>query len=149
MTNKKKKEQIIYSLSEIISEIEKRTKEYLEEFDMNAAFCFSDDEESRKNHLLSYNKFSTDLNVHIEKAEQKIALISALICTTDNECDKDLTEDLVGHFNRYVQFSVSVSNFVESSKKAFQSRESSFRPTAAVSHARDLLAAIQNYKKNI
>ena len=149
MMNNKSKEQIISSIHNILSEFEESTKQYLNGFDIDSAFSFSDDEEIRKKHLRAYNKFSATLKKNIEKCELETAHLSALIFKADNARDKELAESLVKHFDRYIQFSLSVSGFIKSAEKILLNKESRFRPSSIASLTRELLAAIQNYKENI
>ena len=145
MTNK---EQILSSLGNIIESFEEITKEYLESFDMNAAFSFSDNEELRKKHLRTYNRFCINLKTHIEKCEKEVALLAELICHADNECDKELTEELVKHFDRYTVFSLAVSRFIKNCDAAFLDKESKFSSLLISNYTRELLTAIRAYKEN-
>ena len=149
MTNQKNKEQILFSLRNITEEFEKNTKKYLQSFDMNSEFTFSDNEELRKKHLRTYNKFSLILKSHIEEYEKEIAILSTLLCNADTACDKELTETLVNSFNRYALFSESVSRFIKNCNKTFSNKENKFSPIVVVTYAKELLIAAQNYKNNI
>ncbi len=146
MTNK---EQILSSLRNIIESFEEITKEYLESFDINAAFSFSDNEELRKKHLRAYNCFCIKLKTHIEKCEKEVALLSELICHADNECDKELTEEIVKHFDRYTVFSLAVSRFIKNCDATFLDKEKKFSSVLIANHTRELISVIQNYKETI
>ncbi len=149
MTNSKSKEQIFSSLSQTVTKIEKSNEEYLSGFDINSAFSFLDNEEIRKRNLHAYNKFSVTLKTHIESCEQEIAHLSALICQADNDCNIELTEELVKQFDNYTIFSQSVSHFMKNCEDTFLDRENKFRPLAVANYARELLTATQKYKKSI
>ena len=141
-------EQILSSLLSITESFEKNTKKYLSSFDMGTSFSFSDNEDLKKKHLRTYNKFCVILKKHIEKYEKEIALISEHICRADNACDKNITESLVQSFDKYTVFATAVSHFIEKCDMAFLDKESYFKPMLIANYTRELLAAIQNYKEN-
>ena len=113
------------------------------------SFSFSDNEETRKKHLRTYNKFSATLKTHIESCEQNIANLSTLMHQADNDCNRELTEEIVKQFDNYTMFSQSVSRFIENCEATFLDLENKFHPLAIADYARELLSAIQNYKNNI
>ena len=149
MTIKKNKEQTLSSLFCIISELEKITQEYLNGFDINSSFSFSNNEEARNGYLHTYRKFTSTLKENIEKCEQQMALISEILFKADRAHDKDLADELMEHFNKYTLFSLAVSGFIENTERLFLDRENEFRPIVVASRTRELLAAIQNYKENM
>ena len=149
MTNNKHKEQILSSLSNIVCEIEKIVNEYLNSFDTDSSFSFSDKEDKQKEFLKAYKKFSVALQSRMEQCEQAAGMISALICEADNSNEKELAEILSVHFNNYVQFSFGVFHFIEMSEKVFLDKGNGSHPIVIVSYTRELLATIQNYKENI
>lgn len=67
----------------------------------------------------------------------------------DNDCNRDLTEEVVKQFDNYTIFSQYVSRFIENCNAAFLAPENKFHPLTIADYARELLSAIQNYKKNI
>ena len=149
MTNNKRKEQILSSLSDIVCEIEQIVHKYLNSFDTDSYFSFSDKEDKQKEFLKSYKKFSLAIQSRMEQCEQAAGIISTLICEADNSNDQELAEALSVHFNRYIQFSCGVSDFIKISEKVFFDKENVIRPTVIMSYTRELLSTIQNYKENI
>ena len=140
--------QILKELRNITSLFESDIKEFINNFDTEDVFDFSNTEDKRKKALSIYSTFSITLNKHVNIYEKNVALISKLICEADKSCDLELTKKLTLEFERYTQLFISIKKFIKSCDSYLQSKDNTFKQSVIISSTRELLSAVTHYKNN-
>lgn len=143
------KKDISLPIKRILSRFENDTKKYLNSFDDELQITFTNNEETRKKLLRNYKRFLIVIKNHNEALESVAAKLSYHICASDDQCNKELTEELIKIFNCHEIFQNSVIKFMENCDCAFLDGEKGFNHTQLANNSRELFIAIKNYSQNI
>ena len=147
MTNIKK--DLANSIKKTLSEFNNDTEKYLNSFNIESQMSFSNNEETRKKLLRNYKRFLIVIRKHTDELNTVAAKLSSHICSSDNQCNKELTEQLINMFNNHEIFQNAIIKFMSNCDTLFLDSEQSLNQTQIINNSRELLSAINNYKQSI
>ena len=123
-------------------------KNFLNKFDNDDLFLFSNAEEKQKKALSLYSAFTIKLNKYVNLYEASIADLSRQLCEADKICDLSLTVKLSSEFERYTLLFTTIKKFITECDASLQNNEKNFKQSTIIASARELLSTVTNYKNN-
>ena len=140
---------IFTSLLQTVNIMEIETIKYLNDINSIENNTFTETSENiKKLYIKKYNLFSISLSKQISECEKNIFSLSHLIENSDRAYDADKTSKLSDHFDNYLQFSHSVTAFIQNNELLF-SKKIAFNKKLFKMYAQNLLFSIQQYKSQI
>ncbi len=145
------KEDILALLYEEASALKENTRKYLDSLSLNSGqeFTFTANEEERKRLLGKYNLFSSLLARSVDGFEKHIAILSGMICESDQSCDNDSTLFLSSILEAYFTLCASFSLFIITNEENFTQKNSPFTVRCVFDQAICLENAVDAFIKKI